>query len=533
MAASDTRNIAATNAVPRLNLQRPRLGPGKVEPGDPRYTDLVRRGYNKRFAGKPDYVRLVGSTEQVVDAVQDAVRDELRLAVRSGGHCLEGFVADPAVRVLIDTSLMTGVDYDPEMDAFAVEAGTTLGEVYRRLFLGWGVTLPAGESPDLGVGGHVSGGAFGFLCRQHGLAADYLYGVEVVVVDETGTAKSVVATREPSDPNRDLWWAHTGGGGGNFGVVTRCWFRSPGARGTDSAALLPKAPGSVLTLRAAWNWEDIDEAAFTRLVRNFGDWCERNSDASSPYAELFSLLFLRRRQYGKLEVKVLSTAGAEAERLCNEHLAAIDDGVGVPHTRDVERTSWLAFALNPFPELFKAGAENALFKIKDAFLRKRFTDRQIAVAYRHLTRTDHDLAGGMLGLATYGGKINTVAPDATASAQRDSILDTSCSAGWADPRDEAQALAWVRAFYRDLFADSGGVPVPGEVCDGALINHPDVDLADPEWNTSGVPWYTLYYKDNYTRLQQIKSRWDPCNVFQHALSIRPPRGPGRDRQDRA
>jgi FAD/FMN-containing dehydrogenase len=483
---------------------------GKVEPGDPRYTDLVRRGFNKRFAGKPDYVRLVGSTEEVVDAVQDAVREKLRVAVRSGGHCLEGFVADPAVRVLIDTSLMTGVDYDPEMDAFAVEAGTTLGEAYRKLFLGWGVTIPAGESPDIGVGGHVSGGAFGFLCRQHGLAADHLYGVEVVVVDETGTARSVVATREPSDPNRDLWWAHTGGGGGNFGVVTRYWFRSPGARGADPASLLPKAPDSVLAFRAAWNWEDVDEAAFTRLARNFGEWCERNSDADSPHAKLYGFLSFRRRQYGKLELRGLSTAGADAERLFDEHLAAINDGVGVPCTRDVERSSWLAFALDPFPELFRVGTENALV-----------TDRQIEVAYDYLTRTDHDVPGGSLGLVTYGGRVNTLAPEATASAQRDSILSTACVAGWGDPQDEARALAWVRAFYRDLFADTGGVPAPGEACDGAMINHPDVDLADPEWNTSGIPWHTLYYKDNYPRLQRVKARWDPSNVFHHALSIRP------------
>ena len=501
--------------------QRPRAGPDKIAPGDPRYADLVRRGFNKRFAGKPDYVRLVGSAEQVVEAVQDAVREKLRVAVRSGGHCLEGFVADPAVRVVIDTSLMTGVDYDPEMDAFAVEAGATLGEAYRKLFLGWGVTIPAGESPDLGIGGHILGGAFGFLCRQHGLAADHLYGVEVVVVDETGNARRVVATREPSDPNRDLWWAHTGGGGGNFGVVTRYWFRSPGARGTGPASLLPKAPESVLTFRVAWRWEDIGEAAFTRLVRNFGDWCERNSGADSPYAKLFSLLFLRRREYGRLEIKGLSTAGAEAERLFDEHLAAIADGVGMPHTRAVERSSWLAFALNPFPELFKAGPGDAFVKVKDAFLRKRFTDRQAEVAYRYLTRTDHDVPGGMLGLGTYGGRVNTVAPDATASAQRDSILTTSCNAGWQSPQDEARHLAWVRTFYRDMFADTGGVPVPGEACDGAMINHPDVDLADPEWNTSGVPWHALYYKDNYPRLQQIKSRWDPRNVFHHALSIRP------------
>ena len=72
--------------------------------------------------------------------------------------------------------------------------------------------IPLGEYPEIGMGGHVVGGAFGFLCRQLGLAADYLYAVEVVTVDEGGQASSVVATRETSDPNRELWWAHTGGG---------------------------------------------------------------------------------------------------------------------------------------------------------------------------------------------------------------------------------------------------------------------------------------------------------------------------------
>ena len=128
----------------------------------------------------------------------------------------------------------------------------------------------------------------------------------------------------------------------------------------------------------------------------------------------------------------------------------------------------------------------------------------------------------MIGLATYGGKVNTVAPDATASAQREAILTTSCNAGWVDPRDAEVNLGWVRSLYRELFADSGGVPAPGEAADGAFINHPDADLADPRWNTSGVPWHTLYYKGNYPRLQRVKARWDPRNVFRHALSIRVP-----------
>ena len=246
-----------------------------------------------------------------------------------------------------------------------------------------------------------------------------------------------------------------------------------------------KAPGSVLTFRVAWNWEELDPRAFSRPVRNFGAWCEGNSDADSPQARLFSILFLHRRQYGKLELKGLSTAGGDAERLFDEHLAAVNEGVGVPCAREVQATSWLGFALDPFPELFGPVAGGVLFKGKDAFFRRRLTEGQVAAAHDYLTRTDHDVPGGMLGLATYGGRVNSVAPDATASAQRSSVLSTSCAVGWGEPGDEARSPAWVRQFYRALFADSGGA-VPRRRLHGAMINHPDVDLADPEWNTSAL-----------------------------------------------
>jgi hypothetical protein len=447
-----------------------------------------------------------------------AFRESLE-AERRGGLHLEGFVSDPEVRVIIDVSPMKRLYYDAERGAVAVEAGATVGETFRALFETWGVVIPLGEYPAIGMGGHVVGGAFGFLCRQLGLTADYLYAVEVVTVDEGGTASSVVATRETSDPHRDLWWAHTGGGGGNFGVVTRYWFRSPGASGEDPACLLPRAPESITTFKAEWNWRDIDQPSFLRLLRNHGIWCERNSDADSPYASLWTLLEIHRKQFGKIIIRGVSTAGA-AERQVDDHLAALGEGVRAPNGLELARMSWLEFALNPFPDLFGAPPGGVSVKVKDALLKKRFTDRQIGVAYDYLTRTDHDVMGGMLGLATYGGRINTVAPDATASAQRDSILDIACTTGWIDPQEAATNLTWVRAFYRDLFAESGGVPVPGEAFDGTFINHPDVDLADPALNTSGVPWHTLYYKANYRRLQRIKARWDPRDVFRHAMSIR-------------
>ena len=104
---------------------------------DPRYQAVVEKGFNKRFSASPDYVRLVGSTDQVISAVAEAVREGRRLAVTSGGHCLEGLVSDPAVRVIIDVSPMKQVYYDAERGALAVEAGATVGERFRALFKRW------------------------------------------------------------------------------------------------------------------------------------------------------------------------------------------------------------------------------------------------------------------------------------------------------------------------------------------------------------------------------------------------------------
>jgi len=160
------------------------------------------------------------------------------------------------------------------------------------------------------------------------------------------------------------------------------------------------------------------------------------------------------------------------------------------------------------------------YKLKAGYLRRSLTDDQLATIYRYLSNPANP-NGGML-LIGYGGQVQAVASGATAVAQRDVVLKAVYQTYWADESDDAGQLAWIRAFYRDVYAETGGVPVPGDVNDGSYINYPDADLADPAWNTSGVPWSTLYYKDNYPRLQQVKVRWDPRNTFHHALSVELP-----------
>ncbi|MEU4769292.1 FAD-binding protein [Actinosynnema sp. NPDC023794] len=497
-----------------------------IVPGDARYEDLVLRRTSERFFPRPGSFRLPTTTEQVVRAVDDATRAGKRVTVRSGGHCYEDFVGDGA-EVIIDLSAMRRVAFDRRRNAFMIEPGATLWNVFERLYLGWGVTIPGGQCSGVAAGGHIQGGGYGPLSRKLGSVVDYLYAVEVVVVDRSGRARAVVATREQGDENRDLWWAHTGGGGGNFGVVTRYWMRTPGATGNDPTRLLPKPPAVTLGATVGWSWRDVTEESFHRLLRNYGEWHERNSAPDSPHAGLFSPMLITRRNTGAdpggfVMVPALNGTPPNAERLLRDYLAEVTDGV--PGTTTVEpphRLPWLAAV--------KAGSlsqadESGMFKAKAAYLRKRFTDEQMITAYTYLTSPDHNNERAVLLLLSYGGKVNTVAPDATALHQRDSIMKAIYTVTWTDPDRERANLDWIRRWYGAMYRDTGGVPVPNDVNDGSYINYPDVDTTDPEWNQSGVAWHTLYYKENYRKLQQVKARWDPGDVFHHAMSIKlPPR----------
>ncbi|HEY6737864.1 MAG TPA: FAD-binding protein [Actinopolymorphaceae bacterium] len=507
----------STSWMPRSNF-----GPVVVRPNDGRYPDLVR-GTNQRFVGRPQYVVLAGSTEQVVRAVQQAVDEGKRVQVRSGGHCYENFVYNDEVQVVVDLSLLSRVYWDHNFKGHVVEAGAELYNVYETLYKGWGVAIPGGSCGSVGAGGHISGGGYGLLSRLHGLTVDHLYGVEVVVVDKSGKAKVVVATREKHDKNRDLWWAYTGGGGGTFGIVTKYIFRD-----------LPKPPSTVILQASAWNWDALGEQGFTRLLRNWGDWLEENSAPDSPYAGLFGILKLNKRTSSSSQIGLLTQMDAtrsDTDELYDRYLAALNAGLPV-EAEMVTQTQQMGehppmprFASPTAMPWFLAtwelsgGNPNLDFKNKSAYHRNRYTDDQVAALYHNLTRTDYTNPSMLAQIDSYGCRINTVAPNATAVPQRDSIMKTQFQVYWAPGTPGDEHLQFIRETYRDTFEDTGGVPVPNDVTDGCYVNYPDVDLNNSTWNTSGVRWSTLYWKDNYPRLRRAKRAYDPRNVFRHTQSV--------------
>jgi FAD binding domain-containing protein len=376
----------------------------EVNPSDPRYRDLQLRGYNRRFVGTPDSVFMVDDTDQVVDAVDAVVASGKKLAVRSGGHCVEGLVDDPAVQCVIDLRQMDSVSYDRHRRAVAVEAGATLGRVYQALDMRWGVTLPGGSCTGVGMGGHVTGGGFGPLSRLYGLLSDHLYAVETVVVDENGRAKAVTATRDEDDPHRDLWWAHTGGGGGNLGVATKFWFRRRDGQGDDPTLLLPKRPSGYTMTSVAWRWADLDEENFTTLVDNYLHWCERNRSPGSPAASVYGNLVLFRKEFGVVTLTGQVDPGQpQSSEALDTYVAEVTANVpnGMKTTQADAPWQYTTLHAPEVADVFGIPATQLRSKAKGAFLRSTLDRSQIRTIFERLTSDDYGWRGAIAGFVTW------------------------------------------------------------------------------------------------------------------------------------
>src|SRR6266508_5636574 len=225
--------------------------------GDSGY-DQARVLFNTRFDSvKPRAVVFCESREDVERTVHWARKHAIRIVPRSGGHSYGGYSATPGV--IVDVARMNGVSLGPRRRA-VVGAGARLIDVYDGLWQ-HGLTVPAGTCPTVGIAGLALGGGVGFAARKFGLTCDNL--VEATIV--TASGRTLVCN---AHEHTDLYWACRGGGGGNFGIVTRLVFRT-------------HPVDRVATYTIQWPWADA-----RRVLQAWQDWAPHAPDG------LFSVLNL-------------------------------------------------------------------------------------------------------------------------------------------------------------------------------------------------------------------------------------------------
>lgn len=499
-----------------------------LEPATPRFAGLTQ-GFNRRWSAPQCKVIFVPLTEAgAQEALTRAVATGSgRFRVRGGGHCYEDFVFNDEILALIDMSLLNQIGFDAQNGVYYAQSGGTNWDLYRELYWRFGLTLPAGSCYSVGLGGHVCGGGYGLLSREFGLTVDWLTGVRVVTVDGNGNTAFNRATKRDAGALGELYWAHTGGGGGNFGLLTRYEF-----------AELPAAPRNAELITTAWNWSDIKDAAdlgviigaFERLV------------AAMP-ATAFAILKLSHRSAGQIALIVQSTydgplgssnfAAQVADWLgerCTSQAVPAKGTIGghpvyLPCPLPYQDLHWFQAV-----QTINGSGPNRKGKYKSAYMRKGFPPDQVQTIYKYLTLnlpSGIDMTQSLLQVDSYGGRVNVVDPRTTAVWQRSSILKLQYQTYWQDPESGPSLngdthIAWMRDFYGEMYAAYGGVPDPSrdpsDNVDGCYINYPDVDLNEHGGRMKAL---SLYYGGNLPRLMQAKRTWDPRDYFQNRQSIPP------------
>jgi FAD/FMN-containing dehydrogenase len=492
---------------------------------DARFNTL-KRARNGRWPADPadgvSSVSLCLNAEDTADVLQRVVSAGQRPTIRSGGHCYEDFYANNPNGTLIDMSMMNHVGRLPDDTCYHVSAGATLGKAYQDLYKLYNVTLPGGTCDSVGAGGHITGGGYGFVSRLHGTTADWVTGVDILTVDSKG---KVALRRCTANEDSDLLRACRGAGGGNFGVIVDYAFDK-----------LPPAPQEVMVANLNFPWAEMTEEKFAKILDTFGSYFAGRGQEPDTWG-LFAVIEANHKASGfmKVSAQFCNPDGTcKNTRVFDEFLTLFDpckpstampamamsnrppQGFG-PHM--MTRVLW---ADTGAAGGRRQGSTRA--KYKSTCMKKNFTAREISVFYKHLTRMIEsvDFSHTVVEIDSYGGAINRKEMlEQTVAYQRSSIMKLQFQSYWIDSGEDEGHNTWMRDFYKELYsgpevdAAHRETPYPGENYQGCYINYPDKDMLEYSY------WPELYYGPNYSFLQQVKKKYDPNNIFHHAMSVRP------------
>ncbi|KAJ3338433.1 hypothetical protein HDU93_009529 [Gonapodya sp. JEL0774] len=188
-----------------------------VVPTDPQYDFLLVDGtFNRAQTQRPSALVQPLGTKDISEIIRICNETNTEFTVSGGRHTMRCFKDNV---LCVDLRLMRGVVVEKEKRIAHVQGGCKLMDLDGETSL-HGLCTTAGSDPRTGVGGFLTGGGWGWLARQYGMAVDNVLEVEVILADGT----VAVANDEPGNKYRDLFWAIRGAGA-SFGVVSRFTIR--------------------------------------------------------------------------------------------------------------------------------------------------------------------------------------------------------------------------------------------------------------------------------------------------------------------
>jgi FAD binding domain/Berberine and berberine like len=443
----------------------------QLRPGDPGY-DEARVVWNGLFDRHPALIARCITTDDVVTAVDYGRENGLEIAVRSGGHSAAGHscVDDGLV---IDLSLMKRIDIDPYSQTCVTQPGLTWAEFDGATQM-HGLAVTGGRFSTTGIAGLLLASGSGWLERKCGLTADNLISAEVVTADGR-------VLRASKDENPDLFWAIRGGGG-NFGIVTEFELKLHKVGPMIYGGLLGCAP---------------DRA--TEILRFMGEYMADAPDDLGGAVGFLSAppepFVPEEMHFQPIVAVVICWTGSKEE---GERVVAPIREVAQPVVDMVGEIPYVALQ-----SMIDGSAPYGTRAYVKAEFLSELNDEAIAT----LVEKGASRPGPMvqLLLEPLGGAIAEVSEDETALGRRDVSWCYHALSMWMDPSEEAADAHF--GWAKDLKE-----AIRPHTREGVYLNFTSEDDDDRVRSTYGA---------KYERLQQLKDKYDPENLFRLNQNIKP------------
>lgn len=164
--------------------------------------------------------------------------------------------------IVIDLSKLRAIQVDLNDNSVWVEAGATLGELYYRVVEKSNTHgIPAGICTSLGVGGHITGGAYRSMMRNYWLGVDNTLDANIINANEEIFDRKTMG--------EDVFWAINGGGEGSYGVIVSWKLRLVPVPAVVTVFNAPRTLEQKAT-RTLYKWKQVapyfDDDLFARVI---------------------------------------------------------------------------------------------------------------------------------------------------------------------------------------------------------------------------------------------------------------------------
>eukprot|EP00189_Rhodosorus_marinus_P003329 CAMPEP_0113954244 /NCGR_PEP_ID=MMETSP0011_2-20120614/386_1 /TAXON_ID=101924 /ORGANISM="Rhodosorus marinus" /LENGTH=534 /DNA_ID=CAMNT_0000963233 /DNA_START=302 /DNA_END=1906 /DNA_ORIENTATION=- /assembly_acc=CAM_ASM_000156 len=415
-----------------------------------------------KIRSSPMAIVQVRCTEDVQKSILYAKENKIGIAFRCGGHSMKGLSTSVGGMVIDLGKYMRKVEVDPEKRLVKFQGGCRIKDIDAEATK-YDLCTVLGAVGNAGAGGLVSGGGLGHFTRKEGLSVDNVISAEVVCA--RGLLHNISSDSEP-----DLFWAIRGGQS-NFGCIVSFTMR------------LFDCPKQILAGMILYDMQYAE-----KIISEYMQFVE---DPDLPRELTVHMYSVPSPSDGKKYVSLLVS-----------YVGPPEEGYHLLHPL-IHSAPCVVNQIAPKTYVQHQNSSNDMYSVKGVptYWKSRNITMGAKIPPKLVVESIEASSDySILVLEHYGGKVLELSSDATAYYHRDcAVIMSFTGYGYHDEKERSELMEWISKSTSMFEPYYNGTSYMNYDCGSALES----------------------FAGNLPRLREIKSIYDPDNIFRCNTNIAP------------